>query len=266
MSHIHTVIDTDTHYKIDGASRTITNLSETKQALVQFDHNSERFTFELPRFVDGHDFIECNLVQIHFSNLDEAGRLRRSDVYVVDDLHISEKDPNTVELSWLISANATQVVGTLIFSIRFACIAGGDVQYVWNTTVFSGISILKSLYNSEHVVDTNLDAIVALREDLMASFDAYVGNASKPQIQEITLLADAWVGAISPYSQVVEIAGVTENSKVDLTPSAEQLAVFHEQDLALVTENDGGVVTVYAIGQKPTQNHTIQITITEVTA
>ena len=56
MSHNHNVIDTDAHYKIDGITRTIVNIDETKRELVQNDHNSERFTFEIPRYVDGHDF------------------------------------------------------------------------------------------------------------------------------------------------------------------------------------------------------------------
>ena len=87
---------------------------------------------------------------------------------------------------------------------------------------------------------------------------------SKAVIGEVTLLASAWKGGNSLYSQVVSIAGVTENSQVDLTPSVEQLAIFYEKDLTFVTENDGGVVTVYAIGQKPTNDYTIQVTITEV--
>ena len=85
-----------------------------------------------------------------------------------------------------------------------------------------------------------------------------------PRIGEVTLLASAWQGSASPYSQVVTIAGVTENSQVDLTPSVEQLVVFYQKDLAFVTENDGGTVTVYAIGDKPTNNYTIQVTIKEV--
>jgi hypothetical protein len=52
---------------------------------------------------------------------------------------------------------------------------------------------------------------------------------------------------------------------VDLLPSAEQLAIFHNKDVAFVTENEDGVVTVYAIGDKPTQNYTMQVQITEVT-
>lgn len=88
--------------------------------------------------------------------------------------------------------------------------------------------------------------------------------ASPVSIGYVTLLAANWAGNASPYSQVVEIAGVTKNSQVDLTPDVEQLVTFHDKDLAFVTKNVGGVVTVYAIGQKPTNDYTIQVTITEV--
>ena len=88
--------------------------------------------------------------------------------------------------------------------------------------------------------------------------------AKSAKIGEVTLLASAWLGDASPYSQVVSIDGVTENSQVDLTPSVEQLAIFYEKDLGFVTENDNGVVTVYVIGQKPQNDYTIQVTITEV--
>ena len=87
-----------------------------------------------------------------------------------------------------------------------------------------------------------------------------------PKIGQVALLADAWVGENNLYSQVVSIEGVTENSQVDLTPDVEQLAIFYEKDLTFVTENEGGVVTVYVIGQKPTNDYTVQVTITEVDA
>lgn len=89
-------------------------------------------------------------------------------------------------------------------------------------------------------------------------------SKSNARIAYVDLLATNWVGDSSPYSQVVEIDGVTENSQVDLTPSIEQLVVFYEKDLGFVTENDNGVVTVYAIGQKPENDYTMQVTITEV--
>lgn len=89
-------------------------------------------------------------------------------------------------------------------------------------------------------------------------------TTSSIKIGWVTLLADAWIGEDNLYHQVVEIEGATENSQVDLTPDVQQLMVFYEKDLSFVTENENGVVTVYAIGQKPTNDYTIQVTITEV--
>lgn len=90
-------------------------------------------------------------------------------------------------------------------------------------------------------------------------------------IGDVTLLADQWEKASENlYSQVVTVITEEDNPldmkkcQVDLTPSVEQLAVFYEKDLTFVTENEDGVVTVYAIGQKPTSDYTIQVTITEV--
>ena len=82
----------------------------------------------------------------------------------------------------------------------------------------------------------------------------------------VTLLANAWKADGDAYSQIVEIPGVTVCTKVDLQPTPEQLAVFHHKVLGFVAKNDGGVVTVYAIGDKPTQDYTMQASITEVSA
>ena len=93
------------------------------------------------------------------------------------------------------------------------------------------------------------------------------GGAAPSRIANVTILASAWkTEAESLYSQVVTIKGVTPYSKVDLLPSVEQLAIFHNKDVAFVTENEDGVVTVFAIGDKPTQNYTMQAQITEVQA
>lgn len=106
--------------------------------------------------------------------------------------------------------------------------------------------------------------------------DVFNANYAKPEIPggggsivsigQVVLPASAWVGSGCRFSQVVDIDGVTEKSQVDLTPSAEQLEIFYDKSLALVAENEGGVVTVIAVGQKPENDYTIQVTITEVNA
>ena len=89
-------------------------------------------------------------------------------------------------------------------------------------------------------------------------------NKTAARIAYVNLPAANWIGTSSPYSQVVTIEGTTENTQVDLTPSIEQLVTFYDKDLGFVTENEDGVVTIYAIGQKPENDYTIQVTMTEV--
>ena len=91
-----------------------------------------------------------------------------------------------------------------------------------------------------------------------------IDTGSKLTIGVVELLADKWVSGDNLHSQVVTIDGVTPYSQIDLTPSVEQLAIFHDKDLAFVTENEDGVVTVYAIGDKPLNDYTMQVTIKEV--
>jgi hypothetical protein len=90
-----------------------------------------------------------------------------------------------------------------------------------------------------------------------------------PKPISVTLYSDKWAQASDDrYYQVVLVdnATITQNSKVDLQPSAEQLDIFHEKDLAFVAENEDGIVSVFCVGQVPTNDYTIQATVTEVTA
>lgn len=88
--------------------------------------------------------------------------------------------------------------------------------------------------------------------------------AAQIPVNSVTLLASAWLGNSSPYSQVVSLPGVTTQTKIDLQPSVDQLEVFRSKNLTFTTENNTGVVTVYAIGDKPKNDYTIQISMTEV--
>lgn len=104
-----------------------------------------------------------------------------------------------------------------------------------------------------------------MTEEDMADILQYIkANGGVSRLASVTLLASAWEGTDNLHSQVVSIDGITEYSKVDLLPSVEQLAIFHSKDVTFVTENEDGVVTVYAIGDKPTLDYTMQASVTEV--
>lgn len=88
-----------------------------------------------------------------------------------------------------------------------------------------------------------------------------------PKPISVTLYADKWEQATDDrYYQNVTVtnATITPSSKVDLQPSSEQLCIFHEKDIAFVTENENGVVSVFCVGQVPINDYTIQATVTEV--
>ena len=92
----------------------------------------------------------------------------------------------------------------------------------------------------------------------------YSVESSVPTANTVTLKAASWLGDTSPYSQVVAVDGVTSRTKVDLQPTMDQVNILYSQSVGFFTVNEAGVVRVQAVGNKPTEDFTIQITLTEV--
>lgn len=89
-------------------------------------------------------------------------------------------------------------------------------------------------------------------------------NSTVDKISTIFLPAYGWTEATNIYSQVVTVSGATENSKVDIYPTPEQLVELQNTGVTLVAVNEDGVVTVYALNNKPTSDYNMQVTLTEV--
>ncbi len=157
MALKHPVYDTDTHFIINPVTRAMKNGGSSKTCLIQYDHNCERYTFEIPKTVEGHDMAQCNVVQVHYINIDSQTKESKCGVYEVDDMHINPENPDVLVLSWLISGNATQFVGPLNFIVRFSCVENGDVLYAFNTAVYSGVSVSSGIFNGEVVAEEYAD-------------------------------------------------------------------------------------------------------------
>ena len=84
------------------------------------------------------------------------------------------------------------------------------------------------------------------------------------KVTTVDLLADNWTSNGNLYSQVVEVNGVISNSKIDPQPTASQVIDLRNNNISLMAENDDGVVTFYAIGNKPDVDYHMQVSITEV--
>ncbi len=270
MVHLHEVRDSDKHFVIDPVTMVITNNSE-KTTIRQGDHNSEIYTFEIPKIVEGHDMSQCNRVEIHYNN-DAANKAESSeDYYLVTDMHIDHAETDTLCFSWLIHGNATKFDGMLSFRIRFGCVDDeGKYTYKKHTETYDGITVSPGKDNTAADIEEYSDVVYGLINEVKEMKATLLDGFSTTKIAEITLPAADWAGhatgtgIVGPYIQYVNIDGLTEYSKVDLLPSAEQLETFRDNELAFVTENSEGVLIVYAIGEKPQETYTIQVAITEV--
>lgn len=188
---MHVVYDTDKHFVIDPITREITSTASTKNRVVQHDHNSERFTFELPRYIEGHDMSLCNRVEVHYINLNTAQGTEANGVYEVDDLRIDSEDNEKVLCSWLVSGNATRIAGVMQFVIRFACVTDGNTDYVWNTAIYSSINVVKGIHNSEVLEQKYIDVLAQWEQRLFSINDDGVANVAEAQAAAIAAVAEA---------------------------------------------------------------------------
>ena len=220
MPHSHSIYDTDKHFLIDPSTRSITALSD-KLTLIQYDHNCERYTFEIPRMIEGHDMSDCDSVEIHFDNISKDRKKTNHDFYTVVDLKVSEEDSSIVIFSWLISEAATQLVGKLRFSIHFECYdEDGTRTYGLNTAYFEKITISSGVSNTENLIIEHSDFVS--RMELLA-------EQNKETIE----------GFAENYEQNVHYEETVQEVNATLKPLADTLSYMTYRKRDLVSSVDG---------------------------
>lgn len=216
MAHTHVVYDADPHFSIDENTRAITYMSSEPLIIIQGDHNSERFTFELPRYIDGHDMMLCNKVQVHFINIDSNNTTtRNTDYYEVDDLQLKEDDETTVVCSWLVSQAATQLVGSLNFVLRFACMTGSKVDYAWHTAVYSGVTISTSIDASEVIAEQYNDVLEQWYYELIMAGTMGVNIVDEAKVSALNEIDTAKNEALG---DVAEVGGIVASDDEPTDP------------------------------------------------
>ena len=171
MSHNHPIYDDDKRFSIDPVTRIVTIPDGIKPVLVQHDHNSEHITFECGRFVEGHDLLLSDKVEVHYTNSTATSRNSSRGVYPVVDLKKHDADDSKVMFTWILSEHATRFVGPLKFSITFTCLDVADITYRWSTNVNSDLSVSECVDNGEAVEGTYADVLEMWKQDLFGIGD-----------------------------------------------------------------------------------------------
>lgn len=200
MAHTHIITDTDPRFVINPITRKIQNVSSRKVVLIQGDHNSERFTFELPRVIEGHDMTLCNRVEVHYLNTDGKGEVKG--LYTVEDLRVDPEDGTKAICSWLISQNATKLVGGLGFVVKFLCVEGEAITYAWSAVSDKDLQVVASIDAAESFEADYADVI----EQWKTSVTAEITN-------EVSAGVTAWAEAESGRVRGLVLEEITKTNK-----------------------------------------------------
>lgn len=237
MPHTHKIVDSDVHFIIDPATRAIT--SETKKLYItQYDHNSERFTFKIPRIMEGHDMMECNAILIDFNNTSTTKKDNNVGEYISTD---KTEDGEFMLFSWLVSQDATKLVGSLSFSVSFICHDGdGNVVYEWGTDTYKRITVLEKARYSQAIVEKYPDVIEQIKDDTVSAAKKHVEDYAQPKGDYLTEHQSLEGYATEEY--VREAIKQIDIPQGDETTNADQLAMLVEMDLVPAIHDENGAI------------------------
>lgn len=230
----------------DIVNRTITlkEGQDIQDILVQNDANSRNFGFMIQRYFEMEDLSTKN-IRIHYVN-----SLNQSDFAEAHTIELTGENEEVLSFQWLIGAKVCLEIGDVKFAIEF----WDNNGYALFTTPMM-VTVSESIYSFGTIPDPEDGWYKMLMNK--------IENAT-PKLATISLLGSNWNGDVSPYSQVATVNSVTETSRIDLQPTPNQLAYFQKEEISLLATNENGIVTVYAIGEKPTDDLSLQVMITEV--
>lgn len=270
MGHKHSVFDTDTHFIINPLTRAIKNTSTAKTTVIQHDHNSERFSFELSRLVEGHDMMQCDQITVHYINIDGTTKEQSADIYEVDDIQVSPDNSETVVFSWLLSRNATKYAGTLNFIVRFVCLDDdGSESYAWHTAIFKDITVSSGILNdAAAIIEPYADVLAKWKADLFGAGAESVGMVDAARDRALSAIAEAGeniTGAVdiakADMSKLFANA-IKGNISGEIVTANDVSSVPHEMSVNVRGKNLCPISELIVSGAHPWANKFIDETIT----
>ena len=269
--HIHSVTDSDTYFIIDPITRTLENTARKKNVIMQYDHESEVLTFEIPRYVEGHDMTLCNRVYAHWNNIGtKTGREDETveeiaDLHELTDLQLNPDNPDMVICSWLIKRQSTQLVGVLSFLIQYACVDdAGNMTYEWHTDFYEDMEVRKGRKNSQVAIAEYTDILEQWYARIFGTADgilAQIDNASTEAQEAIKSEGASQVQTIQQESSTQQSAIEAKGQETldSIPPDYTEMYRMAEEAMrtkadAIVVDAEGSVISVTNASDDPLQS------------
>ena len=230
--HIHSVSDSDAHFVIDPDTRQITSMSPTPNVLMQNDHRSEIYTFEIPRYVEGHDMLKCNRIRLHFINVGSGKQEYRDSAEL--SLRTNPADATTLISTWEIRRQAIQYAGKLCFLLQYLCVEDSAIVYEWHTDTYSDVEIRATFDNGEPATFEYSNILEDWYQKLFGAGDSVAADAIA-RIEAKT--AEALASIPEDYATTANMAEEALRKKANaIIPEAEGEAILvgDSSDSALI--------------------------------
>lgn len=147
-----------------------------------------------------------------------------------------------------------------------------DTAPVMDGTAAAGTLATYARGDHKHPADTSRQAKITASGVLKGDGNGGVSAATKgtdysgPTAKlPLTLAAASWTGSASPYTQGVTITGGTATSQADIQADATAIQqMLDDGTNAIYIANNNGTFTAYAVGEKPTADLSVQVTVYDV--
>ena len=245
---------TDKTLVIDTDLRAIVIPPTVKNLGVESDDSVLYLHFRCPRMYGRIDLSQFE-IRINYKNANGEPDLAEAKEVAVDDEYIN--------FVWEVGDFALAYKGAVRFSV---CMkepnADPERAKHFNTTPAT-LPVLEGLETAAQVVEKHPDILEGILARL-AELESGAGGA-RAKLRDVTLLAANWQDYTDgQYCQIVEVADATKNSYILPNLNAGQISIMQNKVITFHFENDGGVITAFATGDRPTLDYTIQVIVLEV--
>ncbi|MBQ7897617.1 MAG: hypothetical protein IJ323_04255 [Clostridia bacterium] len=192
MSDILSSSNVNAGLVIDPVTRKISAKDGNEKLFVaKNDHNSTVLSFEIPKYIDGHDMSsEDTFIHIHFVNMDAENNAKTSGGVCDVTATALESAEGVLSFSWCIPRIATRYAGVLSVGVTFECYENSEGEaeevYSWSSAPYGDIVVCNSIDKGKeetereysYLVETcNAIVMSALKADLSYLVDEALETA-----------------------------------------------------------------------------------------